>query len=87
MATGIPCLSTRIGAEGLPVTHGEDHLLADETEDFATEIDKAFTDPDNATKIGKAGRQLVQSKYSWSKINEVFEDYCRKTVEQNRLRR
>jgi glycosyltransferase involved in cell wall biosynthesis len=38
MATGIPCLSTRIGAEGLPVNHCENVLLADEPERFAEEI-------------------------------------------------
>ena len=87
MATGIPCLSTAIGAEGLPVTHGKDHLLADRPEDFANEIDRAFTDPPRAAAIGRAGRQLVEGRFSWGKINEVFEDYCRKTVDQNRLRR
>jgi len=87
MATGIPCLSTRIGAEGLPVTHGENHLLADEPEAFAAEIDRAFSDPEAAARIGKAGRQLVESRFSWAKINEVFEDYCRQTVERGRLRR
>ena len=77
MATGIPCLSTRIGAEGLPVTDGEDHLLADEPEAFAAAIDRCFSDPDFATRIGRAGRELVAANYSWAKINEVFEDYCR----------
>lgn len=80
MATGIPCLSTRIGAEGLPVTHGENHLLADEPEDFAAEIDQAFADPAATRTIGDAGRELVAKRFSWAKINEVFEDYCRQTV-------
>lgn len=84
MATGIPCLSTRIGAEGLPVTHGEDHLLADAPEDFAREINQAFDEPKATAKIGKAGRKLVAQNFSWSKINEVFEDYCRRTVEESR---
>ena len=83
MATGIPCLSTRIGAEGLPVTHGKDHLLADAPEDFAAEIVRAFDDPKATAKIGKAGRKLVAESFSWAKINEVFEDYCRQTVAEN----
>lgn len=77
MATGIPCLSTRIGAEGLPVTDGEDHLLADEPDAFAAAIDRCFNEPQFATSLGKAGRELVASRFSWAKINEVFEGYCR----------
>jgi glycosyltransferase involved in cell wall biosynthesis len=80
MATGIPCLSTRIGAEGLPVNHGENVLLADEPERFAEEICQAFEDPAAAGKIGANGRTLVESNYSWAKINEVFEDYCHQTL-------
>ena len=80
MATGIPCLSTRIGAEGLPVTDGKDHLLADEPEDFVAAIDRCFENPDFAVRLGQAGRDLVTSRYSWSRINEVFEGYCRATA-------
>ena len=80
MATGIPCLSTRIGAEGLPVTDGKDHLLADEPADFASAIDRCFSEPKFAATLGGAGRELVASRYSWEKINEVFEGYCRAAV-------
>jgi glycosyltransferase involved in cell wall biosynthesis len=80
MATGIPCLSTRIGAEGLPVTDGRDHLLADEPEDFAAAIDRCFSDPGFAADLGRAGRELVAANHSWTRINEVFEGYCRATA-------
>ena len=82
MATGIPCLSTRIGAEGLPVTHGKDHLLADKPDDFAKEIAFLFDNPEKAKAIGDAGRKLVVDSYGWSKVNEVFVDHCRKTVDE-----
>lgn len=82
MATGIPCLSTRIGAEGLPVTHGENVLLADEPDDIAKEIGFIFEAPEKAQAIGDSGRRLVAENYGWSKVNDVFLKHCRSTVEK-----
>ncbi len=82
MATGIPCLSSRIGAEGLPVTHGDDVLLADEPAEFAREINFLFEQPAKAKAIGDRGRKLVAANYGWSKVNEVFVSHCLATVNQ-----
>jgi glycosyltransferase involved in cell wall biosynthesis len=76
MATGIPVVSTRIGAEGLPVTHGENILLADTPADFAAQIGVLFENPDQAKRIGATGRILVRDKFSWETVTGVFEDYC-----------
>lgn len=40
MAWGTPVVSTRIGAEGLDVTHNQDILLADTPDEFATCIER-----------------------------------------------
>jgi glycosyltransferase involved in cell wall biosynthesis len=81
MATGIPVLSTRIGAEGLPVAHGENILLADTPVDFAARIAELFEQPARAEKIGAAGRALVQAKFSWESVTRIFEAHCRRAVE------
>lgn len=77
MASGIPVVSTRIGAEGLPVTHGKNILLADSPQDQATQIISLFKSPDKAETIGADGRHLVETKFGWSAVNRIFENYCR----------
>ncbi|MBI5775195.1 MAG: glycosyltransferase [Verrucomicrobia bacterium] len=77
MATGIPVISTRIGAEGLPVKHGETILLADEPADFAEQTASLFRQPEHGIRLGQAALELVRRDYSWSSVNAVFEGYLR----------
>ncbi len=87
MATGVPVISTRIGAEGLPVKHGENVLLADAPVDFAAAIAELFQQPQRAAHIGVQGRALVQARFSWEFVNEIFEAHCRRAVEIGKQRK
>jgi glycosyltransferase involved in cell wall biosynthesis len=87
MATGIPVVSTPIGAEGLPVTHGQNILLADSPLDFAAQIAALFEKPEQAVRIGAAGRALVQAKFSWETVDGIFEGYCRQVCELGKKRK
>ena len=87
MATGIPVVSTRIGAEGLPVTTGENILLADTPADFAARIAELFAQPQHAARIGAGGRKLVQEKFGWDAVNKIFEAHCQRAVEIGRKRK
>jgi polysaccharide biosynthesis protein PslH len=87
MATGIPVVSTRIGAEGLPVTHGENILLADAPREFAAQIATLFADPARAARIGSNGRALVQAQFSWETVNRIFVAHCRLAYELGMKRR
>jgi len=84
MATGIPCVSTRIGAEGLPVNHGEHIALADTPADFAREICALFENPGRRQALGQNARTLVEQNFGWPSINAVFERFCRETVQAAR---
>lgn len=60
----IPVVSTSLGAEGIPVTHGKDILIADEPESFADSIINLITNHDLALEIAKNLKTLVHEKYS-----------------------
>jgi len=65
MAKGKPIVSTRIGAEGIEAEHDRELLLADDAESFAREVGRLLTDPKLAKRLGRAGRQLAEQRYSW----------------------
>ena len=65
MAMGKPIVATRIGAEGLDVSDGEDILLGDTAEDFADQVVRALGDAPLAKRLGEAARHCVESRYSW----------------------
>lgn len=68
MAWGTPVVSTRIGAEGLAVTHEENILLADTPADFARAIDRLIQDRELWQRIAQSGRQLVEECYSTDRM-------------------
>lgn len=76
MAMGVPVVSTRIGAEGLPVADGEDLLLADAAGDFAAAILRLADDPDLAQRLAKRARIQVETHYSWSAATRIFLELC-----------
>jgi glycosyltransferase involved in cell wall biosynthesis len=65
MAAGKAIVSTTIGAEGLPVTHQENILLADDPDEFAGRVTSLLRDRSRRRALGRASRQLVEERYSW----------------------
>lgn len=61
-AMGIPVVSTRMGAEGLPVTDGSDICLADTPEEFVVAL-RALRDPKVGENLGAALQSLVRSEF------------------------
>jgi glycosyltransferase involved in cell wall biosynthesis len=63
-ACGLPVVSTTLGAEGIPVTHGHDIFLADDPNEFAKYIIKALRECEKARSLGKNLKQLVEENFS-----------------------
>lgn len=78
LAMGKAVVSTRIGAEGLPVEHREHLLLADDPRDFARCVLELLNEPALCRRLGEAGRRLVESRYSWRVVARI----CHEILEQ-----
>lgn len=72
MALGTPVVATCKGAEGLAVTPGREILIADEPEEFATEVVRLLRDPALREHLAGNARQLVEEKYDWPAIGQRF---------------
>jgi glycosyltransferase involved in cell wall biosynthesis len=68
MAMGKAVVSTTVGAEGLPVTHGENVLIADDPTSFARDVVRLLRDPARRVQLERAARQLVVERYDWSAV-------------------
>ncbi|HEX9349014.1 MAG TPA: glycosyltransferase [Gemmatimonadales bacterium] len=80
MAMGLPVVSTRIGAEGLPVTDGHDIVLADSPEDFAAAALQLLRDTARARAIGDEAARTVRSRAGWDRAATEFDAICRRVV-------
>ncbi len=73
MAMAKAVVSTSVGAEGLPVTHGRDVLIADEPVRFAQSVVHLIRDVEARQRIEREARRLVVERYDWSAVAEDFE--------------
>ena len=73
MAMGKAVVATSIGAEGLPVQHGENILLADDPNEFANQVVNLLRSPSVRAVLGNAARLLVEQKHNWDSVGSYFE--------------
>ncbi len=62
---GLPVVSTQIGAEGIDFEDGQNILIVDRIEPFAKAVLETLRRPSVGMKLGKAGRETVESLYDW----------------------
>ncbi len=80
MASGKAIVSTPMGAEGLPVVHERDILLADSPAEFARQVVRVLKDEGLRRRLGSAARSLVEESFSWKKAAGEFEAILLRTV-------
>ncbi|RYD35157.1 MAG: glycosyltransferase [Verrucomicrobiaceae bacterium] len=80
MAAEVPVVSTRIGAEGLPVEDERDLLLADDPASFAGQVIRVINNPDFARQLAENARTRVLRDHTWEAVTAGFEEYCRQTI-------
>ena len=85
MAMGRAVVSTTIGAEGLPVTHGQNILIADHPREFADSVVRLLRDHELAAKLGGAARALVETQFSWKTVGSQFHAILENVVYQNQF--
>jgi len=77
MARGIPVVSTRLGAEGIHVTDGENVLLADSAGEFARTVVLLLCDVDARRRLAQNARRLIETRYDWrqryGEVDAVYE--------------
>jgi glycosyltransferase involved in cell wall biosynthesis len=72
-AAGLPVVSTRLGAEGLPVEDGRNVLLADTGAAFGETVSRLLESRQLCEQIGWAGRQLLENQFTWEKAWETLQ--------------
>jgi len=68
MAMGKPVVATRLGAEGYPITDGQELLLADSPTAFAQAVIELLRSRTLRADLGRAARSFVEANYDWQAI-------------------
>jgi sugar transferase (PEP-CTERM/EpsH1 system associated) len=80
MASGKAIVSTPVGAEGLPVTDGENIVLANDAAKFAEAVIRLIRDPAMRQRLEKNARALAENGLSWRAATHHLENAILKTV-------
>jgi glycosyltransferase involved in cell wall biosynthesis len=70
---GLPIVSTTIGAEGVHAVNGDNMLIADGADAFATEVIRVLQDRSLATRLAAQGRDTVESFYDWRSVYQAWD--------------
>ncbi len=83
-ASGIPVVSTHVGAEGLAEEDGSVCALADDPQGFADRIVKLLAEPEQARPMVERARQAVVSCRNMATITERLVASYRREIERKR---
>ena len=72
-SSGIPVVSTSVGAEGIVTENRQNIFIDDNLENFAEHIIQLLKDKALSSTMGEAGR-AVAATYDWKKITRKLED-------------
>jgi glycosyltransferase involved in cell wall biosynthesis len=73
LATGLPVVTTPIGAEGLSLADGETALVT-EPEETATAVARVLRDRALRERLAENGRELAVSEFSWDSTLAPYSD-------------
>jgi len=84
LVTGLPVVSSSVGAEGLQLTPGVHYAQANTAEETAEAIVHWIHNPDAAIVSALAGREVVEEKYDWAMLAARMDAAWQVVAEDNR---
>lgn len=84
MASGLPVVTTSVGAEGLGVKNKKEAIIEDNYVRLADGAIEVLKDKALAKRLGSAGRTFVQNNYTWEKNAELLDNIYTKVVHEKK---
>ena len=81
MSVGKAVVTTTVGAQGIDYTDGENLLIANTPDEFASQIKHLVDDPDYCRQIGEAAAHLVADRYDINHLTNELITFYNKILE------
>lgn len=82
LATGTPTVAMSLATQAIEVTPDMDIIIRDTPGDFARAVIDLLQNPVRREALGRNGRKLIESKYSWPVIVQKLETIYQQTIDQ-----
>lgn len=83
MASGLPVVTSSVGAMGLGVTHAKEVYIADTTLDVLNAIGMLLGNPQKRLDVVKNARACIEKNYTWIEIAKKLDHVWKETYEKN----
>lgn len=74
LASGIPIVTTTVGAEGMGLIHRKNAMLADDPDEFARCVAEVYTDPDLWQQLAQDGKEHARCNYSYEAVGRYWRE-------------
>lgn len=74
LAAGTPVVTTPIGAEGLPLKHGETAEVAETDAEIIDSVTRLAADEEQRDLLATAGRRLAETEFDWEHTLRPYAD-------------
>lgn len=75
MSSGIPTITTSVGAEGIDIINGEEAFITDNYDEFAKYINKLKDNTTLREEISNKSRKKIREKYSFSSNEKILKEF------------
>ncbi|MBO6522721.1 MAG: glycosyltransferase family 4 protein [Balneolaceae bacterium] len=82
LASGLPLITTSIGAEGIDIQDKVHYMNADSAREFVDKISLVLTDIALQKKLSENAIQVIQQNYDWLSITKRLESFLQKVIDQ-----
>ena len=82
MAMAKPVIVSTIGAEGLPLTHGDNVLIADSPDDMAARCIELLGDAALRKRLGERARETVLNGHDWNVVAAELASMCESAAQR-----
>jgi len=82
LSMGRPCVVSPSSREGIDAEVGRHLLQADTPHEWIETISALFEDAPQRAALGRAGRELIDEKYSWAAQQKLFVECCQYLAER-----
>ncbi len=79
-----PVVATPLSCDGIKVEHGKHLLIAEDTEKFIRAVLTLLDDGRLRRRLGVAGRELIESCYTWEGVAERYRQLYLALIEERR---
>jgi sugar transferase (PEP-CTERM/EpsH1 system associated) len=82
MSMGVPVVCSHIGFKGLNIESGQGAMMQTDPQSFAAAVCSLLASAARRAEVGRAGIEVIQSRFSWDIIAGMLEDYLQSVAAQ-----